>query len=49
MTRTIVKKSDAEIHSPSALEGVLGHRNLDGSSAQEIAAAEIDTFDSENE
>lgn len=45
VTRTIVKKYNAEIHSQSALEGILELRNRVCFSPRDIAAVELDTFD----
>jgi 2-methylcitrate dehydratase len=43
--RTIVKKYNAEIHSQSALEGILELRGEHDFSAEEIERIELDTFD----
>lgn len=43
--RTIVKKYDAEIHSQSALEGILELRNEGGIDAAEIERIELEVFD----
>ncbi len=43
--KTIVKKYNAEIHSQSALEGILELRANHGFSASDIERVELDTFD----
>jgi 2-methylcitrate dehydratase len=43
--RTIVKRYNAEIHSQSALEGILELKEKHGFSAEEIERIELDTFD----
>jgi 2-methylcitrate dehydratase len=45
VTRTIVKKYNAEIHSQSAIEGILELREKGGFSPGEITAINIDIFD----
>jgi 2-methylcitrate dehydratase len=45
VTRTIVKKYNAEIHSQSAIEGLLELRAEHGFTAREIASIEIEIFD----
>jgi 2-methylcitrate dehydratase len=45
VTRTIVKKYNAEIHSQSALEGVLDLKQEYGFSADDVQRIEIGTFD----
>jgi 2-methylcitrate dehydratase len=45
VTRTSVKKYNAEIHSQSAIEGVLELKAAYGFIAAEVAEVEIDTFD----
>jgi 2-methylcitrate dehydratase len=45
VTRTIVKKYNAEIHSQSAIEGVLELKEEHGFIAPEVARVEIETFD----
>jgi 2-methylcitrate dehydratase len=45
VTRTIVKKYNAEIHSQSAIEGVLELKHADGFTAAEVARIDIETFD----
>lgn len=45
VTRTIVKKYNAEIHSQSALEGLLELRAEHGFRGSDIASIEIETFD----
>ena len=45
VTRTIVKRYNAEIHSQSALEGILELREKHAFSAEEIERIELDTFD----
>lgn len=45
VTRTILKKFNAEIHSQSTLEGVLDLRQEDDVAVEDIARVEIDTFD----
>src|SRR5215813_14183626 len=45
VTRTIVKKYNAEIHSQSAIEGVLELKEDHGFIAAEVARVEIETFD----
>ncbi|TCJ13659.1 MmgE/PrpD family protein [Rubrobacter taiwanensis] len=43
--RTILKKYNAEIHSQSALEGILGLKERHGLSGGQIERIELDTFD----
>jgi len=45
VTRTILKKYNAEIHSQSALEGVLELREEEGIRAEEVEKVEIEIFD----
>ena len=45
VTRTIVKKYNAEIHSQSAIEGVLELKRAHGFTAAEVAKIEIEIFD----
>jgi 2-methylcitrate dehydratase len=45
VTRTILKQYDAEIHSQSALEGILELRRKHGIDAAEIERVELDVFD----
>ena len=45
VTRTIIKRFNAEVHSQSALEGVLELKREHGFSAEQIDAIEIETFD----
>jgi len=45
VTRTILKKYNAEIHSQSVLEAVLGLRAQEHLAAAEVARVEIDVFD----
>jgi 2-methylcitrate dehydratase len=45
VTRTILKKYNAELHSQSAIEGVLELKGTAGFSAAEVARIEIDIFD----
>jgi 2-methylcitrate dehydratase len=45
VTRTIVKKYNAEIHSQSAIEGVLELKEKHGFIAAEVTRIEIETFD----
>ncbi len=45
VTRTILKKYNAELHSQSALEGVLELKHASGFSAEEVARIEIEIFD----
>ncbi|HEV2668645.1 MAG TPA: MmgE/PrpD family protein, partial [Blastocatellia bacterium] len=45
VTRTIVKKYNAEIHSQSAIEGVLELKEKHGFIAAEVSRIEIETFD----
>jgi 2-methylcitrate dehydratase len=45
VTRTILKKYNAEIHSQSALEGVLELREEQGFRAEEVEKVEIEIFD----
>src|SRR5215475_5332629 len=45
VTRTIVKKYNAEIHSQSAIEGVLELKADHGFKAAEVASVEIEIFD----
>ena len=45
VTRTIVKKYNAEIHSQSVLEGVLELRALHGFRAPEVDSVELEVFD----
>lgn len=45
VTRTILKKYNAEIHSQTALEGILDLREGNGLRAEQVAHIEIDTFD----
>src|SRR5262249_36282892 len=45
VTRTIVKKYNAEIHSQSAIEGVLELRRAYGFTADEVAKIEVEIFD----
>ncbi|HEX5083047.1 MAG TPA: MmgE/PrpD family protein, partial [Blastocatellia bacterium] len=45
VTRTIVKKYNAEIHSQSAIEGVLELKEEHGFIAAEVTSVEIETFD----
>src|SRR5262245_38117814 len=45
VTRTIVKKYNAEIHSQSAIEGVLELKAEYGFIAAEVASVDIETFD----
>jgi 2-methylcitrate dehydratase len=45
VTRTIIKKYNAEIHSQSTLEGVLELRSEHGLRADEVEAVEVETFD----
>lgn len=45
VTRTIIKKYNAEIHSQATLEGILELREEDGFSGPEIERIEIETFD----
>jgi 2-methylcitrate dehydratase len=45
VTRTIVKKYNAEIHSQSAIEAVLELKEEHGFIAAEVARVEIETFD----
>jgi 2-methylcitrate dehydratase len=45
VTRTIIKKYNAEIHSQSAIEGVLELKAEHGFGASEVASIEIDIFD----
>jgi 2-methylcitrate dehydratase len=45
VTRTILKKYNAEIHSQSALEALLELREQNGFAGEEIEAIELDVFD----
>lgn len=45
VTRTILKKYNAEIHSQSALEALLELRGQNGFAGEEIEAIELDVFD----
>jgi len=45
VSRTIVKKYNAEIHSQSAIEGVLELKHAGGFTAADVARIEIETFD----
>jgi len=45
VSRTIVKKYNAEIHSQSAIEGALDLRQQHGLKSQEISQVDIDIFD----
>lgn len=45
VTRTIIKKYNAEIHSQSALEGVLELQAAHGFAADEVERVEVDIFD----
>ncbi len=45
VTRTIVKKYNAEIHSQSAIEGVLELKHAHGFTASEVEKVEIEIFD----
>lgn len=45
VTRTIIKKYNAEIHSQSVLEAVLGLRAREHLAAADVARVEIDVFD----
>lgn len=45
VTRTIIKKFNAEIHSQSAIEAALELKNTHGIAADAIQSIEIDTFD----
>lgn len=45
VTRTIIKKYNAEIHSQSAIEGVLELRREHGFTADQIDRVEVDIFD----
>jgi 2-methylcitrate dehydratase len=45
VTSTIIKKFNAEIHSQSAIEGILELKARHGFKAEEIAGIELDTFD----
>jgi 2-methylcitrate dehydratase len=45
VTRTIIKKYNAEIHSQSAIEGVLELRAAEGVAGDEIETIDIDIFD----
>lgn len=45
VTRTIIKKYNAEIHSQSAIEGVLELKAKEGFSGEEIECVDIDIFD----
>ncbi|HIW92628.1 MAG TPA: MmgE/PrpD family protein [Candidatus Corynebacterium avicola] len=45
VTRTIIKKYNAEIHSQSALDAALDIRSQDGFDADRIASIELTTFD----
>ncbi|MFW6079546.1 MAG: MmgE/PrpD family protein [Gemmatimonadota bacterium] len=43
--RTILKKYNAEIHSQSALEGIIGYREERGADAEAIGRIEVELFD----
>jgi 2-methylcitrate dehydratase len=45
VTRTIIKKYNAEIHSQSALDAALHIRKQDGFDASQVASIELTTFD----
>ncbi len=45
VTKTIVKRYNAEIHAQSAIEGLLALRRRTGVPASALAAIELDTFD----
>lgn len=45
VTRTIIKKYNAEIHAQSAIEGVLELREEFGFAADEVQRVEVETFD----
>ena len=45
VTRTIVKKYNAEVHSQSALEGILELREEHGIRSDEVERVELETFD----
>jgi 2-methylcitrate dehydratase len=45
VTRTIVKKYNAEVHSQSALEGILELREEHGIRPEEVEEVELETFD----
>ncbi len=45
VTRTVVKKYNAEIHSQSALEGILELREQHGLRPEEVEKIELETFD----
>jgi 2-methylcitrate dehydratase len=45
VTRTILKRYNAEIHSQSAIEGLLELRSEHGFSGQDVDAIEVDVFD----
>jgi len=45
VSQTITKKFDAEIHSQSAIEGILELRHEYGFSPEQVAKVELDTFD----
>lgn len=44
VTSTIVKKYNAEVHSQSAIEGILEMKNQYGFGAEDILSVELDTF-----
>jgi len=45
VTRTIIKKFNAEIHSQATLEGILELQEADGFSGEDVVRVDIDTFD----
>ncbi|MDN5696599.1 MAG: MmgE/PrpD family protein [Rubrobacter sp.] len=45
VTRTVIKKYNAEIHSQSALEGILELRERNGIDPVEVSSVELETFD----
>jgi 2-methylcitrate dehydratase len=45
VTRTIIKKHNAEIHSQSAIEGILDLKSRHGFTGNEIAKIEVEIFD----
>ncbi len=45
VTRTIIKKFNAEIHSQATLEGILELREAHGFSGEDVVRIDIDTFD----
>lgn len=45
ITQTVLKRYNAEVHSQSALEGILELRDEHGFSGEEVEAIELETFD----